>query len=153
MRWFAVPVVLIVLLAGCSGGAVEATIYGDGDVNCPDHWAQDESLPVGTVTFRPTDAGVDVEIVLTDAAPNWTYSVEVLPEDFCVSEEVLLASDVELVTDEDGAGQIRFAVTGLTPGTTYRLLVNVVSEPSTEVPEDPRLREMAPAGLTEVAIP
>ena len=151
VRVTALIVVCVGLLAGCAAEGVEATIYGDGDVTCPNHWAQDESLPVGTVTFRPTNDGLDIEVDLTDAAPNWTYNAEVLPADFCETGTILAGVIGELLTDDTGAGRLEVSVP-VEPG-AYELTVNVVSEPNDNVPEDPRLREMSPSGLTEVVVP
>jgi len=52
-------------------------LYGDGSIDCPDHWADDTSTPVGAVEYTATKDGIHFRIVLTAAADNWTYAAEV----------------------------------------------------------------------------
>jgi hypothetical protein len=148
---------LLVLLAGCSSqdsaisqeGAV--TIFGDGAIGCPNHVADDDSLPVGTVTFEPGIGEVKVTVVLTDAAPDSRYYVEVWSDESCVVGEPLGGYDTpapEFDTDGEGTGELDFVVPGLEPG-TYRLNVDVVIMGEFE---DLRHREMGAAEFTEVVV-
>ena len=65
------------------GGSVEQTLYGDGNITCPDHWAHDLSLPVGQVQYRPTPDGLKITVTLERAWPNTEYYVEVNSDTFC----------------------------------------------------------------------
>ena len=123
------------------------TIYGDGEISCPDHRASIESLPVGTITYRPDEGEIGVTITLTGAAPNVSYAVELWTNDSC-SIGGPLTSEHGIRTDGNGAGELEFTVTGLDPG-SYALNVNL----STGSPhEDPRHREMGTAQFTEVVV-
>lgn len=67
------------------GAGVEQVLYGDGDIHCPDHWAHDLSLPVGTVAYQPGEDGIEISVTLDGAWPQTAYYVEVNTEDFCDS--------------------------------------------------------------------
>ena len=61
----------------------QQTLYGDGDITCPDHWAHDLSLPVGQVQYTPTPQGIEITVTLTEAWPDTEYYVEVNTDEFC----------------------------------------------------------------------
>ena len=126
------------------------TIFGDGEISCPDHRASDESLPVGTVEFQAGDGEIQVTVTLTDAAADWAYEVELWSDRSCATSGPLGLSSVQLVTDGSGAGALSFAVEGLGSG-TYGVNVNISS--GGNVPPDPRHREMGTAQFTEVIVP
>ena len=65
------------------GKAIEQTLYGDGDINCPDHWAHDLSLPVGQVKYTPTPQAIEITVTLTQAWPDTEYDVVVNTDQFC----------------------------------------------------------------------
>jgi hypothetical protein len=65
------------------GESVEQTLYGDGNITCPDHWAHDLSLPIGQVQYQPTPGGVEITVTLEQAWPNTEYYVEVNTDTFC----------------------------------------------------------------------
>jgi outer membrane murein-binding lipoprotein Lpp len=129
-------------------GAV--TIFGDGEISCPDHRADDESLPVGTIVYQPSEGEIRVIVTLTAAAPNWVYGVELWSDESCNSDTAFGFVDETIETDETGAGELDFVVSGLEPG-TYRLNVNVSS--GGDVPEDLRHREMGTTQFTSVVVP
>jgi hypothetical protein len=152
-RVLVVTIVCCAALGGCST-ATDITVYGDGDVSCPELGASDESMPVGTVTYESSDDGLVVEIELTDAEPNWVYYVEVLDREFCDTDVPLLRADNAndlLATDGSGSGSITLLVEDVDSG-SLEVLVDIISalDPG---PADERLREMAPTNFTEVDIP
>ena len=59
------------------------TLGADGSIDCPDHWAQDLSLPIGSVIYCPESDAVEITVTLDQAWLNWVYFVEVNTEDFC----------------------------------------------------------------------
>lgn len=65
------------------GERVVQTLYGDGDIRCPDHWAHDLSLPVGTVQYQPGESGIEITVTLDQAWPDTEYYVEVNTDAFC----------------------------------------------------------------------
>ena len=65
------------------GAGVEQTLYGDGDIHCPDHWAHDRSLPVGAVRYQPGEDGIEITVTLDQAWPDTDYYVEVNTDTFC----------------------------------------------------------------------
>jgi hypothetical protein len=65
------------------GVVVTQTLYGDGDITCPDHWAQDLSLPVGRVRYQPSDDHIEITVNLDGAWPNTEYFVEVNTDTCC----------------------------------------------------------------------
>lgn len=65
------------------GDAVTQTLYGDGNITCPDHWAHDLSLPVGQVQYQPGDDDIEITVTLDGAWPNTEYYVEVNTDTFC----------------------------------------------------------------------
>lgn len=145
-----VTALCLTILGGCSGSS-EIAVYGDGEISCPDHVASDESMPVGAVVYTPTDEGLQVEIVLTDAEPSWVYYVEVLDPEFCDTKVLLHRAEDLIATDESGSGAITILVEDLAPG-PLEVQVNIVSglQPG---PANERLREMAPSTFTEVDLP
>ena len=132
------------------GSSGPVTIFGDGEISCPDHRASDESLPVGTVEYLAGGGEIRVLVALTDAAQNWVYQVELWGDQSCARGGPLDLSNGLLLTDSDGAGELAFVVTGLRPG-SYRVNVNISS--GSDVPPDPRHREMGTAQFTEVQVP
>ncbi len=152
-RVLVAAIVLCAVLSGCSTGS-EVTVYGDGEVSCPELGASDESMPVGTVTYEPSDKGLVVEIELTDAEPNWVYYVEVLDREFCDTDVPLLRADNApdlLATDESGAGTVTLLVEDVDSG-SLEVQVDIISALNPG-PTDERLREMAPTNFTEVDMP
>jgi hypothetical protein len=114
--------------------------------------ATDDSLPVGTVAFDPGSREVGIRVILTDAAPEWEYYVEVWTDEGCQTEQPLRGDQSETPTfrtDEEGAGELDFVLSGIEPG-TYRLNVDVVS--SIDEPEDPRHGEIAASSFTEIVV-
>lgn len=126
------------------------TIFGDGEISCPDHRASDESLPVGTVEYMAGESEIRVIVSLTDAAQDWAYQVELWSDQSCTREGPLGFSDGLLLTDSNGAGELSFVVGGLGPG-VYRVNINISS--TRNVPPDPRHREMGTTQFTEVLVP
>jgi hypothetical protein len=88
------------------GPTIEQTLYGDGDITCPDHWAHDLSLPVGRVRYTPTRQGVEITVTLTDAWPDTEYDVAVNTDEFCPGGAYPGPGFAGLVTDGDGAGSL-----------------------------------------------
>ena len=92
------------------GKAIEQTLYGDGDITCPDHWAHDLSLPVGQVQYTPTPQAIEITVTLTQAWPDTEYDVDVNTDQFCRtggSADSWDESDFGgLTTDRDGAGSL-----------------------------------------------
>ena len=129
--------------------AAVTTIYGDGDVSCPGHYADDLSTPVGRVVFRPVEDGVHFRIILNNAAPDWTYGVAVnLELGDCIDFDAV-QSFTGLTTNKNGVG--RLTGTYVTEPGTYSIQVNVVSADG--VPDNPLHREMAPARFVQVTVP
>ena len=127
--------------------AVVATLYADGSVDCPDHWADDLSSPAGKVVFRTTADGVWFHIVFTDAAPNSEYNVAVNLEDGdCITGTQNFSG---FTTNQNGKGV--FSGTYITGPETYSIQVNVAS--IIGVPPNPKHREIAPAGFVEITVP
>ncbi len=133
-------------------GEYTATLYGDGGIGCPNHVADDQSLPVGEVAYFPGEGELRVVITLTDAAPNRAYGVELWGDESCdIAEHPWgpLGTSRRLTTDANGAGQLDHLFTGIPPG-TYRVNVNLVTE--TDSDDDFRHREMGAATFTEVVV-
>jgi hypothetical protein len=104
------------------GTTTTQTLYGDGDIDCPDHWAHDLSLPVGTVQYTPTGQGIEITVTLTQAWPDTEYYVEVNTDQICRGEGGVYAgpSFEGLITDGEGAGSLTLTYTG-TSGEAARL--------------------------------
>lgn len=156
-RWILLAVAVgALVVTSCETSPGDAvTIYGDGDISCPDHRADDQSLPVGTVVYQPGDDEIRVIITLTDAAPNAPYRVEVWSDESCTTGPLEGDDESPLIeTDENGAGELDFVLTGVAAG-TYRLNVNLCCGGEDELgrPEDSRHREMGTAQFTEVIVP
>lgn len=152
----AVVLVLVVAAAALAAPPTEPgdrramveTLYADGSIGCPDHWADDLSTPVGKVVFRPTTDGVHFHVVFTDAAPNWQYEIVVnLESGDCIDWDAVQAFE-SLITDKNGTGV--FDGTYLADPGTYSIEVNVVSEWG--VTPNPKHREIGPAGFAEVTV-
>lgn len=128
------------------------TVYGDGAISCPNHVADDLSLPVGTVEFQPGPGQIRVIVTLTDAAPGHDYRVELWSDQGCDPGEGppagAWAANQALTTDETGAGVVDHVFTGIDPG-THRVNVNLSTEPD---PDDHRHREMGGATFTDVVV-
>ncbi len=92
------------------GTTITQTLYGDGDITCPGHWAHDLSLPVGQVQYTPTRQGVEITVTLTRAWPDTEYYVEVNTDQFCTTGRHAYRWEDNhfggLVTDADGAGRL-----------------------------------------------
>jgi hypothetical protein len=92
------------------GTTTTQTLYGDGDINCPDHWAHDLSLPLGQVQYTPTPQAIDITVTLSGAWPDTEYYVEVNTDQFCaIGASADTWGDnhfLGLVTDGDGAGSL-----------------------------------------------
>jgi hypothetical protein len=141
-------------LAGSGNKAVVATLYGDGDINCPGHVADDLSTPVGKVAFRPTTDGYWMNVVLTNAAPNWEYNVAVNldvgngeDEDDCF----LGVDEYEgaITTNSQGVGVFR-ASSDLFSGDVL-IQVNIGSAEG--VPPNPLHREISQASFVQITVP
>jgi hypothetical protein len=136
---------------------MEQVLYGAGDLGCPEHWAHDQSLPVGSVEFQTGQGMFTVVVELTAAAPNSRYGVEVWEPETCrYRGPLLFEAPVPrvLTTDETGAGRIEFPVEEVDAG-TYRLNVNVVRNVWGDTfpdAEDTRLREIGGAGFSLVEV-
>jgi hypothetical protein len=98
------------------GTTTTQTLYGDGEITCPDHWAHDRSLPVGQVQYTPTAQGVEITVTLTRAWPDTEYYVEVNTDQICQGEAGVFAgpSFGGLVTDAEGAGSLTLTYTPTT---------------------------------------
>jgi hypothetical protein len=96
------------------GKAITQTLYGDGDIHCPDHWAHDRSLPLGQVQYIPTAQGIEITVTLTQAWPDTGYNVKVNTDQFCQGQEDGSGSQQfgGLVTDGDGAGSLTLTYPG-----------------------------------------
>lgn len=141
----------------------EKTLYGDGDIHCPNHWADEAAIPVGSVEFRPSEGAISVAVELTDAATDMEYRVEVFTlETMCEPGNATwqwpawnLPTEPVFTTDESGAGGLEFVVENVDPG-TYRLNVNVVQngwEDDWPTTQNIQLREIGGAGFSEVTVP
>ena len=95
------------------GPTVAQTLYADGDITCPEHWAHDLSLPVGRVQYTPTPQGIEITVTLTGAWPDTQYYVEVNTDEFCQDRPSASPEFARLVTDPDGAGSVTFTYTGI----------------------------------------
>ena len=94
------------------GPTVEQTLYADGDITCPDHWAHDLSLPVGQVQYTPTPQGIEITVTLTGAWPDTEYYVEVNTDEFCQDRPSASPEFGGLVTDPEGAGSVTLTYAG-----------------------------------------
>ena len=91
------------------GKAIEQTLYGDGDIRCPDHWAHDLSLPIGQVQYTPTPQAIEITVTLDQAWPDTEYYVEVNTDQSCRAWESGSWDEIRvpgLTTDRDGAGSV-----------------------------------------------
>ena len=131
--------------AGVGVLGARAPLFADGSVSCSG--ADDLSQMVGIVRLIPTDGGLRFHALLLHGAPNWDYYVELSQEGSCK----LPVKFHGFKTDANGFGLFEGQLT-LAPG-DYDLLVDVVSDPSSQVPPDPKLREIAPAQLLHVTLP
>ncbi len=109
-----------------TGEVVEQTLYGDGDITCPDHWAHDLSLPVGRVQYTPTPQAVEITVTLDRAWPDTDYYVEVNTDQFCLAGGSADPREgnhfVGLTTDRDGAGSLTLTHASRPPDAGARLL-------------------------------
>ncbi|HSO05457.1 MAG TPA: hypothetical protein VLQ92_13305, partial [Candidatus Limnocylindrales bacterium] len=96
------------------GPTIEQTLYADGDITCPDHWAHDLSLPVGQVQYTPTPQGIEITVTLTQAWPDTEYYVEVNTDEFCQDGGSSGPRFGGLLTDQDGAGSLTLTYAGTT---------------------------------------
>lgn len=88
------------------GRTIAQTLYGDGDINCPDHWAHDRSLPVGQVQYTLTPQAIEITVTLTHAWPDTEYDVSVKTDQFCPEGAQASSYSERLTTDRDGAGSL-----------------------------------------------
>lgn len=136
------------------GGETAVTVYGDGEISCPNHVADDRSLPVGTVAYFPGQGQIRVVITLTDAAPHRAYGVQLWGDESCdIADHPWgpLGASQPLTTDGNGAGELDYVFTGMAPG-TYRVNVNLVDGLFDETRPDFRHREMGAAIFTDVVV-
>jgi hypothetical protein len=128
------------------------TIYGDGSIGCPDHRADDRSLPVGTVVYQAGDGEIRVIVTLTSAAPSATYEVFVWGDETCVTGGPFDPDETRglIETDANGTGGLDFVLTDVQPG-TYSLNVNLCC--GSDGQQDPRHREMGTAQFSKVVVP
>lgn len=128
------------------GPAAQAfPLYATGDIGCDG--AEDRDLRGGRGLLRPTKAGVAFQVVLTNAAADWEYYVEV-QEEFGGCIYVLGLFD-GFRTNHKGKGVFR-GMLPLAPG-TYSLNIDVVSAEGS--PPDYRHREIGGFGYVEVRVP
>jgi hypothetical protein len=142
-------VLTLAALSACWVATPPVTIYGDGDISCPDHKADDQSLPVGTVVYQPRVGEIRVIVTLIHAAPNATYGVEVWSHQSCKIGAPLGGRDEarSIDTDENGMGKLDFVLRAVEPG-IYGLNVNLCCGGG----RDPRHREMGTAQFTTVMV-
>jgi hypothetical protein len=143
LNWF--PGSAIPVLSGSGTNAVTAPLYADGSVQCSG--ADDLSDRVGRVILRPVGNGIHFQVVLTGAAPNWDYYVELSQNGVCTGAQQFHG----FKTGGNGNGVFK-GVYAANPG-SYLVLVDVVSDPSSSVPPDPKHREIAPSDLLSVSVP
>jgi hypothetical protein len=134
----------------------EQILYGAGDISCPEHWAQNQSLPVGTVGFEAGRGMFTVVVELIAAAPDSDYGVDVWEPETCLGGPLLFEAPVPrvLTTDDAGSGRIEFVVDNVDPG-LYRLNVNLIHttwEDAFPNAEDTRLWEIGGAGFSLVEV-
>ena len=141
-------------LADNGSEAAVATLYGDGDIDCPDHVADNLSTPVGQVVFRPTADGYWMNVVLTNAAPNWVYDVSVNldvgngqdPEDCFLGADTYEGA---LTTNSNGVGVFQ-ASSDLFSGD---LLIQVSIGSGENVPPNPLHREIGQSSFVGITVP
>ncbi len=143
-----------IALADDGNGAVVATLYGDGNIDCPGHVADELSTPVGHVVFRPTSDGYRMNVVLTNAAPNWEYHVSVNLDvgEGQAKEDCFLGADSyegALTTNSQGAGVFQ-ASSDLFSGD---LLIQVVISSGENVPPNPLHREIGHSSFVGITVP
>ena len=140
------------VLSGCDAGSreIEVTLYGDGDISCPDHWADDTSLPVGTVLYQPGEGELVVSVDFTEVAPSTGYEVSLWKDDSCEDEEPFYTPPWTFRSNDQGVGSGQFVLSNLEPG-TYQFSLNVV--PFDDGADDPRLEEIATPEFSKVVIP
>ena len=123
-----------------------ATLYADGSIECPDHWADDTSTPVGQVTFRSTEYGIRFDIVLTAAAPNWDYEVAINQQaGDCINKSQYFSGPA---TDENGDGS--YGATYIAGPGSYAIQANVAS--ANGVPPNPKHREIGQNGFVSIRV-
>jgi hypothetical protein len=83
--------------------------------------ADDHSEPVGTALLRATELGIGFRVVLTQAAPSWTYYVELSQDGDCSAPKKFFG----LKTDIDGKGVLE-GIYAADAG-PHAILVDVVS--------------------------
>jgi hypothetical protein len=134
-------------LASAQSGAhaVTAHLYADGSVQCSG--ADDVSNKVGKVVLKTVEEGVSFQVVLTHAASNWNYYVELSQGGTCREIQRFYG----FKTGKNGNGVFK-GVYAVNSG-SYQLLVDVVSDPSSLVPPDPTHREIAPGELINIVVP
>ena len=140
--------ILLLFAVGCSASGTEETLYADGDINCPDHFAADLSTPVGTVDYLGVEGGIDVTVSLTDAEPTTVYDVVVIPEDGACDDWAGTEGFSGLTTDQDGSGTLAF--TFAADSGEHSIVLNIVSTGDEDIG---RYHEIAPAGFTQVDVP
>lgn len=139
---------LVFFAVGCSDGGVTETLYADGNIDCPDHWAEDVSTPVGTVEYRAEAGGIEITVSLTDAESDTAYDVVVIPEAGACGDWAGAEGFPGLTTDQNGAGTLAFTY-GAESG-EQSVVLNIVSTGDEEIG---RYHEIAPAGFTQVDVP
>lgn len=127
------------------GSTVSARLFADGSVECTG--ADDHSEPVGTALLRATELGIGFRVILKQAAPNWTYYVELSQDGDCSAPKKFFG----LKTDIDGKGVLE-GICAADAG-PHAILVDVVSHVGGSVPPNPKYREIAPAALMHVTLP
>jgi len=123
---------------------IGATLYADGSVGCSG--ADDLTERAGEVTLRAVPDGIAFQVVLAGAAANWPYYVELSRNGGCSVPQQFRG----FRTDSHGNG----VFTGVYRANRgdYSLLVDVVSDPGTRIPPNPKYREIAPADLISVVV-
>jgi hypothetical protein len=158
-RTIVIPTLLVVLVGATAAVAAPPsaqlaqesavqTLYGDGSIDCPDHWADDTSTPVGTVEYTATDDGIRFRIVLTAAAANWTYAAEIGQQlGDCIDWDRSQYYP-EFTTDNTGAAVFEGTYL-LEPGTYW---VNVNIGGGSVPPPNLKHREIGPDGFVEISV-
>ena len=122
-------------------------MYATGEIGCDG--AEERSNRVGRAVLRPVEDGVRYNIVLRNVAPDWDYYLELQVE---TADCQHVAAFVDGFTS-NRRGKLRLrGVFDLPPG-VYRVNVDVVSDPSDNVPPDSRHREIGGYGYVEIVVP
>ncbi len=128
-------------------GTVNQTLYADGDISCPDLFADDTTRPAGQITYTPVPGGVEIQILLENAAPNWPY-ILYLQRPNSVDCGIGLDA-IPFTTDAQGRGELT-ATLPLARG-SYSIGVNI----SYDIiePPDSQHREISTSSYATLTVP